>query len=385
MAIVVLLTAIATTASAAATAPSAAQWEKWLHLPGVFDLAGPRADGLLVAAAHSRLSLLSTSGFVTDFAPEYSAPDGSESYIAMSPGLTVVSAGCSFARDDVFALDLKGTPPGVARITAAGSVSRLATVAGASTLSGITFDTLGDFGHRLLVIGPSGSGHTAVEAIDCRGSVTPVGTVATSLEGGIAVAPRGFGRFAGQLIAANEVAGSVYAVSSVGQLQQVAASGVPAGGDIGVESVGFVPATGAVAAYVADRATPGNPHPGTDSVLRLGGAALAAGGVQPGELLVATEGGDTLVGVRYNGSCVATVLATGPPTAHGEGRLLIVAAPTTASAGVTTPGPDTQPAATAAGSTGHTATAVTLSAVAVVLVSGATVAVALARRRRPRT
>ena len=55
---------------------------------------------------------------------------------------------------------------------------------------------------------------------------------------------------------------SIYAASPEGQLSMVAASGVPHGDDIGVESVGFVPATGASAAYLADRSTPrsGKPH-----------------------------------------------------------------------------------------------------------------------------
>src|SRR5205823_5183932 len=108
-------------------------------------------------------------------------------------------------------------------------------------------------------------------------------------EGGIAVAPRDFGTFGGELIAPDEGNGSIYAVSPRGHLRTVAASGVPAGGDIGVESAGFVPPSGAAAAYLADRGTPGNPHPGTDSVLRLTGAALSTAGVRPRDLLVGTE------------------------------------------------------------------------------------------------
>ena len=55
---------------------------------------------------------------------------------------------------------------------------------------------------------------------------------------------------------------SIYAASPEGQLSMVAASGVPRGDDIGVESVGFVPPTGASAALLADRSTPrsGKPH-----------------------------------------------------------------------------------------------------------------------------
>jgi hypothetical protein len=100
--------------------------------------------------------------------------------------------------------------------------------------------------------------------VDCRGGVTSIGTVATNLEGGMVVAPRTFGAFGGQLIVANEGDGSIYAVSSQGQLSTVIASGVPAGPDIGVESLGFVPRTNATA-YLADRGSPPSaaPHPGT--------------------------------------------------------------------------------------------------------------------------
>jgi hypothetical protein len=348
-----------------------------MHLPGVFDLAGPRSDGLLVAAVHSRLLLLSSSGAQREFAPQYSAPDGSESYIALSPGLPVESAGCAFARDELLALDLKATPPGVARVGVDGAVSHLATVDGASTLSGIALDTVGDFGHRLLVVGPSGQGHTLVAAVDCKGTVTPVGVVATSLEGGIALAPHGFGHFGGQLIAPNEGNGTVYAVSSKGVLSAVAASGVPAGGDIGVESVGVVPAGRAAAAYVADRGTPGNPHPGTDSVLRLTGSALSAAGVQAGDVLVATEGGDTMVDIRCAPACTPTVVANGPPTAHGEGRLLVVAAPDATPAPAGVPGP-----AAPTTSTDHRSTAVTAAViVGALLVAGLASTLVVLRRR----
>ena len=324
VALAALATASAPTGLAASPGPPQAAWEQWLHLPGVFDLAGPRADGRLVAAVHGRLVLVGQAGATSDFAPSYSAPDGPESYIALSPGMAVEGAGCSFPRDEVLALDLTRVPAGVARISSNGAVSHLADVTGATTLTGLALDTVGRFGHRLLVVGPAEAGKTQVSGIDCRGRVASIGVVDTPLEGGMAVAPRSFGPYGGQLVAADELRGSIYAVSPSGRLSAVAASGVPAGGDIGVESAGFVPATGVAAAYLADRGTPGNPHPGTDSVLRLTGAALRASGVRPGDLLVATEGGATVVGVRCARRCLAKVVATGPPAAHGEGRLLAV-------------------------------------------------------------
>src|SRR5438034_1140588 len=231
--LVLLVAATLAEAAGAAGAPrptpTPAVWEQWLHLPGVFDLAGPRGDGRLVAAAHDRLVLVGPSGQTHSFAPAYSVPDGSESYMALSPGLTVDGAGCRFDRDEVLALDLRpNTPAGITKVTAAGKVSRLAAVPGVSTLTGITLDTVGGFGHRLLVIGPSQSRKTEVTAVDCRGRATSIGTVDVPLEGGITVAPRSFGSYGGQLIAADELGGSIYAISPGGRLSTIARSDLPA-------------------------------------------------------------------------------------------------------------------------------------------------------------
>jgi hypothetical protein len=60
-------------------------------------------------------------------------------------------------------------------------------------------------------------------------------------------------------------------------------SGLPHGGDIGVESASLVPpGSGASgAAYLADRFSRGNRHPGTDNILRLPGQELISAGVAP--------------------------------------------------------------------------------------------------------
>ena len=311
----------------AADAPvTTVAWEQWQHVPGVIDLAGPRRDGRLVAAANGRLVLIDpATGTVSAYAPVYSVRAGPESYIALSPGLAVDGAHCRFRRDDVYALDYS-SPLGVKRI-ARGTVSDLATIPGVTTLTGIAFDTVGRFGHRLLVMGLSEPGRTRVSAVDCRGNVTSIGVVDIGLEGGMAVAPRDFGLFGGQLFAASEATGEIVAVSSGGLLSAVAPSGVEAGDDIGVQGVGFVPARGTPTAYLADRGGQSPPHAGTDSVLRLGTSDLDAAAVEPGDLLVATEGGATVVDVRCSDRCTVTRIATGPSIAHGEGHVLIVAAP----------------------------------------------------------
>jgi hypothetical protein len=134
--------------------------------------------------------------------------------------------------------------------------------------------------------GPS----TTVDAINCQRAVTTITRTAPRVEGGIAVAPRTFGRFGGDLIAPDENSGRIFAITPSGRSLLIAASGLTHGGDIGVESEGFVP-PGTQDALLADRLTPGNPHPGDDVVLRIGAGALTAAGVRPGDLLVATEGG----------------------------------------------------------------------------------------------
>ena len=354
----------------AQAAATVAQWEQWQHVPGIFDVAGPRSDGRLVVAAHETLSLMTDAGVQTSYAPGYAAPDGSESYIALPPGVSLRGNGCSFPRDDVYALDLRTSAPGVEQVSPSGTVKELATVSGVSTLGGIAFDTVGEFGHRLLVIGGAGTGRTRVFAVDCKGAVATIGTVATSLEGGIAIAPRSFGAYGGQLIAPNELDGNLYAVSAAGVLSTVVASGVPAGQDTGVESVGFVPPTGADVAYMADRLTAGNAHPGTDSLLRLSAAMLTQAGVRSGDALVGTEGGAIVVDVRCVAQCSASVAAQGPTIAHGEGTLLVVAAPA---------GPAPQPRA--APSSGVPAVVWALAVIGGVLLISAGATVIAVRRR----
>jgi hypothetical protein len=308
---------------AARAAAAALTWQSGARLPGVFDVVGPRSDGRLVAAASGGLYLLDAAGQTTRFATSYSTPPGPESYIAISPGLSNDNGSCVFTRDTVAALDLTSSPPGITLITPTGSVSHLATITGVSGLSGITFDATGQFGNRILVVG-SVPGGSQVSAIDCLGNVSTIGIANVSLEGGIAVAPFTFGKFGGQLIAPNELDGSIYAVSPAGSLSTVAQSGLPFGGDTGVESLGFVPATGPGVAYMSDRATPGSPHPGSDRVLTLSGSAMVSAGIQPGDLLAGTEGGATVIGVRCGAVCSVASIVAMPTTAHGEGSLTVL-------------------------------------------------------------
>jgi hypothetical protein len=313
---------------AAAPAPAVAGWSTRLHVRGVVDVTYARADGRLVVSGGARLWLLDRrTGGLTPFATGpggYPGGAGDEPYLAVSPGGRVDAAGCAFARDDLYVVQ-QGTRD-VLRIDGGGRSHAFAHVDGVDSLGGIAFDSTGRFGGRLLVIGP-GRGATVVVGIDCRGAVRHVTDRAPAMEGGIAVAPPGFGAFGGDLIGTDELSGQILAVRPDGSTALVARSGLPAGGDIGVEGVGFAPpgfgAGGA--AYFADRSTPGNPHPGTDSLLQLDARQLTAAGVRDGDLVAATEGGARTVAVRCAASCRVSEVAAGPGGAHGEGHVVLVA------------------------------------------------------------
>ena len=309
------------TVAAAAAAPE--QWiQRWRHAPGVIDVAGPRSDGRLVVTAAGRLWLLRAGGRLEAYARGpggYVLPDAGEPYLTVVPQTRRAGAGCQFTRDDVYGLDPTANPPGIVRVDSKGRASRLVDLPGIGLLAGITIDGVGRFKHRLLVLGRGAQ--TTVVAIDCSGKVETITATAPLVEGGIAVAPRGFGSFSGQLIAADEGTGRILAINSTGATVTVAESGLPAGPDIGVESVGFVPA-GLVSAYVADHGAPGStPRVGTDSILRLPPRALRAAGVLAGDLLVATETGARTIAVRCRTTCSVREVATGPPIAHIEGQI----------------------------------------------------------------
>ena len=313
-------------APAEAAAPARATWRPFAPVRQAVDLAGPRRDGTLVVATGGRLSLLlpgrNQSRPFARGPGGYSTSPGTEPYIALAPQRRLRRAGCSWRRDDVYALEPAGEL-GIVRVDSTGRATRFANLPAAAGLpSGITFDRVGAFGGRLLVTQTDGV-VTAVSAVDCRGRVSTLTRSAPHVEGGIEVAPRGFGRFGGQLIAPDELSGRVWAIDAHGRSRPLVHPRLATGGDIGVESVGFVP-SGFERGYalLADRGVPGNPHPGTDTVLRVGGGALRRAGVREGDLLVATEGSASTVAVRCTGrTCSVRRVATGPPVAHAEGHI----------------------------------------------------------------
>ena len=300
--------------------PSAA-WAQFRHLPGVVDLAGPRGDGSFLVAAAGRLFVLGRDGALSPFARGaggYQTKTGTEPYLVTVTGAAVQGEHCAFPADAAFAIE-PGTRPGVIMISPAGQARRFASLPPGSSLTGIAFDATGRFGHKLLVTAglrarPPCSASAAMAG---RPRLRPT---ARQVEGGIVVAPATFGAFGGDLIAPNETSGRVYAVSPSGQVVILARSGPPAGGDIGVESTGFVPRWG--------RRVPrrpllaGNKHPGDDAILRLPAAGLAQAGIRAGDLLVATEGGAQTIDVRCTATCAITYVAAGPAIAHAEGHIV---------------------------------------------------------------
>jgi hypothetical protein len=304
--------------------PRPRHWSVFLPVAAVVDLTGPRGDGRLTVAAGGHLSLLRPGGQPDPFArggAGYATDPAQEPYVAMASEAQVTGTGCAFHRDTVYALEPAGRT-GVIGIDATGQVRRLADLP--QTPYGIAFDTVGRFGHRLLVTAAT-QGETTLYGIDCAGHVSTIAAHRPAVEGGIEVAPLSFGAFGGDLIAPDEKTGRIWAFGPDGGTRLVATSPLPHGADIGVETVGFVPAGFARdwSAYVADRRSPGNPHPGSDAVLRLSGADLATMDVRTGDLIVVSEAGALTSAVRCAGTdCPVRYLADGPAVAHIEGHVV---------------------------------------------------------------
>jgi hypothetical protein len=312
--------------SVASAAPGPAKWRPVAQAPGIVDVVGPRADGRLVLSTHSGLFLMRPTKTPVPYArgPQGYAGSPGEAYLALGSGHRVPGAGCAFRRDVIFVLDPDATP-GIVRVGRNGRSSRFVDLPAGAFPSGITIDTVGSFGYRLLVTSFA-AGKTTLTAFDCRGRARVVATGAPHVEGGIAVAPRTFGRFESKLIAPDEVTGRIYAFGPRGLVRLVAESGLPAGGDIGVESVGFVPPKlgRRGAAYLADMGAPGSPTSGSDSLLILAGSDLSRANLRPGELIVATEAGAKTLAVRCGRLCRVRHVADGPTVAHAEGHITFV-------------------------------------------------------------
>lgn len=342
-------------------------WQPVAKIAGVVDVGGPRADGWLVVMGTGKLWLVDPLGAAAPYPGTYADDKNAEAYLTVVPKLPAAAAassvGCSFQPGDVYVLRLHA-PLGLNKVDAGGLKTAFATIPNVSTLTGITFDTGGAFGYRILVTGVAAAGKSEVAAIDCAGTVSVITRSAPIVEGGLEVAPASFGAFAGMLIAPDELSGNIYAIAADGTAKTVAASGLPKGGDIGVEAVGFVPHGWHGSVYYSDRLTKGNPHPGNDNLIALTSDVLSPLGVKEGDLLSVTEGGATLIDVRCTTTCAVQPLITTATKAHGEGHLVFTGA--TPIEPYPSPKATAQPATT--GRTGDAPTGFLLAAVSAGLV-----------------
>ena len=196
-----------------------------MSVPGIVDVVGPRTDGRLVIASRGGLFLFRPGGAPIAFAsgPQGYAGAGGEPYVALGSGHAVRGANCSFRRDDVFVL-IPGATPAVPRVDRNGRSHPFASLPAGSFPSGVASDRVGSFGYRLLVT-TTAAGKTTLHAFDCRGRARQVTAGAPVVEGGLAVAPRTFGRFGGALIGVDEVSGRIYAFGPGGRTRLVVESG----------------------------------------------------------------------------------------------------------------------------------------------------------------
>jgi hypothetical protein len=212
----------------------------------------------------------------------------------------------------------------VVRVTVDGQPSRFVATPPTDLLTGIAFDATGRFGNQLLVAGRRGD-RTVLFSIDCRGRLRTVTEDAPLIEGGMAVAPVMFGEHGGDLIGVDENSGNVIFIRFDGTNGVLIRPDLPAGPDIGVESVGFVPddfVRRRGSAYVADRRSPGSPTEGTDSIWRITSDVLGPNGIDANDLIVVAEAGRSAI-VRCRMTC--RVLPLGDAAGgHIEGHVTVL-------------------------------------------------------------
>lgn len=325
---------VALVAPTVADAAKTAQWRPFARLPGTIDLTQPRQDGRVVVSTQGRLGLLRPGRALVPFsrmpggyATAPPGPAGNEPYIALTLERRVSGAGCAFQRDEVVALEPMGRV-GVIRVDTARRARRLADLPAKELPSGIAFDTVGTFGHRVIVAAITSDRRKAnLYAVDCRGRVRTVAAGIPKVEGGVVVAPRSFGRFGGQLIAPDEHSGQIFAINARGGVRLVARSGLAVGADVGIEALGFVPMDfdDRWVALMADRYFAASSRPGTNTVLGLSGRELRLAGVRSGDLLGAAEGGgQPTIAVRCGRlACSVRRVAMTPAISHPEGHIVM--------------------------------------------------------------
>jgi hypothetical protein len=347
-ALLAVLAASLACATAPATAGAVASWRALHRAEGqgrINDITPPNASNVLTISSGIHLWHVFRGGkqrqFVrrNDHLVRY-LPDHPkiEPYIAQVPA----GACGSFRKDDVFGL--MGPRPKLMRITPKGKVRTWRYLPRNREASGLIFDTVGAFGNRLLITERNrATGETELWTVGCPSREMHLVTVAPKrVEGGLTVAPVGFGQYGGWLLGPNESSSTIYAFGPAGQFEPLPfpglnklnspVPGAPVGGDIGIESLGTVPLGlgPSASAYMTDRRTPGNIAPGKGVIRTTSWPALQAAGAQPGDVLAASEKGGHTFAIEcplVPGDCTSVKVAQAASATHVEGHIVFAPGP----------------------------------------------------------
>ncbi len=156
----------------------------------------------------SRLVRISEAGELQAFAPQFTLPMGTTCYLDCAPGIGAFPQG----------LILIGAGSDVWEMPEDGAVAVLLVTLPAEDgpITGVCFDTVGNFDYNLVVLTNSGAAYR----IDAQSHAQWIGSFGPGASGP-SVAPRGFGRFAGHLLAAFSADSDVRALSPGGIVSPV--------------------------------------------------------------------------------------------------------------------------------------------------------------------
>jgi Tol biopolymer transport system component len=178
---------------------------------GVTKPMGIAVTGSVVLAMQfnsDNIKQITSSCVVSNFAVLPPTGTSVERYLAISPGLGGFPAGSVYAT--VGANIYQVTPDGQ-------TVTLFKNMPGfLNGETGITFDTVGTFGFKMILTDRRGP----IWTLDSAGNATQIGDVGQQIEGPV-VAPTGFVPYGGQVIVANEFADKVFAMSNTGVVTQV--------------------------------------------------------------------------------------------------------------------------------------------------------------------
>jgi len=192
-----------------------------------FAYAGNKFVGSLYLNSGPTTFLYSTDlngGNVQQFAPTISIPTGNpeEHFVASSLG----QAG--FPNRDIYVSAIGR----VIHITNDGSSGGTFVSGLSGEVRGIVFDSIGTFGHQMLVSTSTGT----IYKVDSGGNAVILANIGQDTEG-MDIAPAGFGSFAGQLFVGSEGPGLVRAIDPLGNVTVLNPSNpIP-----GAEQLAFVP------------------------------------------------------------------------------------------------------------------------------------------------